>query len=363
MTPINCGRWRDLCYALDPMNRSPISALLLASLLLAACQREATESRAEFYVFGTVLEVTLFGVSDETANRAFGALQADFQAMHRDWHAWEPGLLTRINADFAAGRPAAADAAISELVRRSQALEAASGGRFNPAIGGLIALWGFHTSEFPITGPPPAAEAIAAWVAQRPSTQDIRIDGTMLTSSNPAVQLDFGGVAKGYAIDLACDRLRDLGIVNAVVNAGGDLRAMGRHGDRPWRIGVRQPGGGVVGVLEAGPDEAIFTSGNYERFRADRAERYPHIIDPRSGWPAQEVASVTVIAHEGMLADAAATALAVAGPAEWIEVAQALGLDQVLLVDETGRVYQTPRMAERLEPAEGVEAVVVGVAE
>ncbi len=101
------------------------------------------------------------------------------------------------------------------------------------------------------------------------------------------MQLDFGGIAKGYAVDLAVARLRELGIGSAIVNAGGDLRAFGRHGDRPWRVAVRKPGGGTIGTLEVRQDEAMFTSGNYERFRQDEQERYPHILDPRSGWPVQ----------------------------------------------------------------------------
>lgn len=359
MTEINCAMRQGLCYALAAMYR-PLITCLLAALLLAACERQPTEQKAQFFVFGTVLEVTLFAVDAATADDAFGALQADFAAAHRDWHAWEPGLLTRVNEALAAGRPAQADAAIVEMVRRSQSIEAASGGRFNPAIGALVRLWGFHTSEYPIIGPPPAAADIEKLVAQSPSSRDVRIDGTLLRSENPAVQFDFGGVAKGYAIDLACQRLRDLGIENAIVNAGGDLRAIGRHGDRPWRIAIRQPGGGIIGALEAGADEAVFTSGSYERFRADSEERYPHILDPRTGWPIEALASVTVVAAEGLLADAAATALMVAGPAEWREVAAALGLDQVLLVDSQGLVQATPAMAARIEVADGVEVVTVG---
>jgi thiamine biosynthesis lipoprotein len=341
-----------------PMNR-PV--LLLCLALLAACSREPEVHRAEFFVFGTVLDVSVQGVDAGTANRAFAELQQDFQVMHRDWHAWEPGALTRVNAAFAAGRPATADATIVELVRRSQQLEELSGGRFNPAIGGLIRLWGFHTSDYPILGPPPAAEAIERLVALRPSSRDIRIDGLTLTSVNPAVQLDFGAIAKGYAIDLACARLRALGIHNAIVNAGGDLRAIGDHGDRPWRVAIRNPGGGIVGSLETGPDEAVFTSGNYERFRQQDDRRYPHILDPRSGWPVTALASVTVIADEGLLADAAATALIVAGPEDWTEVARAMGLEQVLLVDVDGQVFLTPAMQQRVSLVDGIESVVVEI--
>jgi thiamine biosynthesis lipoprotein len=153
-----------------------------------------------------------------------------------------------------------------------------------------------------------------------------------------------------------------MGITDALVNAGGDLRAIGSHGDRPWRIAIRDPRGGVVGSLETGADEAIFTSGNYERFREDSEKRYPHILDPRNGWPVTELSSVTVIAGEGLLADAAATALIVAGPDEWKETARAMGLEQVLVVDANGKVFMTPRMAERVRLNPGIEAEIGGPA-
>jgi thiamine biosynthesis lipoprotein len=332
---------------------------LLTCLCLIACAEKPGEQKAEFFIFGTVLEVTIWGAGDQEAQRAFASLQSQFQEMHYEWHAWEPGPLTEINQAFASGLPAQASHSIVEMTRHSQQIEEQTGGRFNPAIGALVRLWGFHTSDYPIEGPPPGQSKIDALVARDPSSLDIRLDGLTMNSTNPAVQLDFGGIAKGFAIDIACDTLKNLGIDNAIVNAGGDLRAFGSHGDRPWRIAVRDPAGGIIAALEAGKDEAIFTSGNYERFRQDNEIRYPHILDPRTGWPVEDLASVTVITGEGWLADAAATALIVAGLDDWVEVARSLGLDQVLLVDEAGKAYLTEKMNERVEFVEGVEKEIV----
>lgn len=330
----------------------------VALVIVSACTPTPAEHKAEFFVFGTLVEVSLWDVDDATAKAAFGRLQQEFQRMHREWHAWEPGALTRINAAFAAGETAQGTPDISEMTRRAQEIEARSGGRFNPAVGALVELWGFHTSEFPVRGPPPEAADIDALVQRHPSSMDIRIDGLQMSSDNPAVQLDFGGIAKGYAVDLACAMLREMGVNNAVVNAGGDLRTLGRHGDRPWRIAVRDPAGGVIGGVDAAPDEAIFTSGNYERYREDAQGRYPHILDPRTGRPVRGVASATVIADEGLLADAAATALIVAGPEQWPGVARALGLDKVLLITDSGEVLVSAAMNARMDWAEGVERSV-----
>ena len=332
--------------------------VVVCLVLLAACHRNQ-EQDAEFFVFGTIVEVKLWGASQEQSDIAFANLQQMFQGMHRDWHAWEPGRLTEINEALANGQAVKADANIVEMVRRSQVIEQLSEGRFNPAIGALIRLWGFHTSDYPVIGPPPDQAGIDEVLTHRPSSRDIHIDGLQLSSENRYVQLDFGGIAKGYAVDLAIGRLRELGITNAIVNAGGDLRAMGRHGDRPWKVAVRKPGGGIIGAVDVRDDEALFTSGNYERFRQDQLKRYPHILDPRSGWPVEDVASVTVIASEGILADAAATALVVAGLNGWSAVARALDLNQVLVVDESGMVYLTPEMARRLQFSGDVEQKIV----
>jgi len=335
-----------------------LAAALVALALLTACQRE-TQHSADLFVFGTIVEIKLWGASQEQSDRAFSEIQQMFQGMHRDWHAWERGLLVEINEAFAEGQAVTATPEIVEMIRVSQWAEQQSGGCFNPAIGGLVALWGFHTSDYPIIGPPPAQSEIDRILSHRPSTLDVQIDGLRLTSDNPFVQLDFGGIAKGYAVDLAVGRLRELGIDNAIVNAGGDLRAFGRHGDRPWRVAVRRPGGGTVGTVEVRGDEALFTSGNYERFRQDEVERYPHILDPRTGWPVRDVASATVISDNGAVADAAATALIVAGLDEWEAVARSMGLAQVLIIDEAGRVYLTPAMADRVEFSEELERTVV----
>jgi thiamine biosynthesis lipoprotein len=332
---------------------------LLVCLLLSACGPAPTEHRAEFFIFGTLMEVTIWEADDAKAQLAFSKLQEQFQGMHRDWHAWEPGELTRINEAFAEGQPVEASEDLVEMTKYSQIVEEQSGGRFNPAIGALIRLWGFHTSTYPILGPPPDRSLIDEAIRQQPSSQDIHIDGLVMKSENPAVQLDFGGIAKGYAIDIACATLGRLGIRDAIVNAGGDLRAIGRHGERPWRIAVRDPAGGVIATLETGEDEAVFTSGNYERFRQDNEIRYPHIIDPRTGWPVEDLASVTVITREGWMADAAATSLIVAGLDDWVEVARSLELDQVLLVDESGKVYLTPKMNNRVKFTEHVKRVEI----
>lgn len=327
--------------------------ILVLPLLLATagCAREEPLQQAQFFVLGTLVEVTLWDVDAPAADHAFATVNAELQQLHETWHAWEPSPLTEANARLARGERFSPDPALLPLLREARELALRSGELFNPALGALAALWGFHTQEPSARRAPPAASAIEAWLQDAPGMRDLRIeaDGT-LHSDNPRLQLDLGAYAKGVAVDRAIARLRALGIDNAIVNAGGDLRAIGTRGDRPWRIGVRHPRAEVIlAALALGEDESVFTSGDYERGFEHQGRYYHHILDPRSGYPAVGLASVTVVAAQGAPADAAATALFVAGPTQWPQVARALGVTQVMLVEPDGAVQLTRALAERLQ--------------
>ncbi len=328
------------------IRRSILFALLL---LIAACRPATERFEAQFYVFGTLVNVTVDGTGRRAANALFGDLQQRFQAMHRDWHAWEPGELTRINQAFAAGDSISAPDDIRQLIAYAQTMETATGGCFNAAIGGLIRLWGFHTSEFPVLGPPPEVSQIAAQIAARPSSLDIDIRHATLSSRNRAVQLDFGGIAKGYAVDLALALAQKHTIPAALVNAGGDLAGY-RDPALPgtWKIGLKDHRQQTLGGLALKGRETVFTSGNYQRFRYDAQQRYPHIIDPRNGWPVAEVASVTVVGRQGWHTDAATTALMVGGAAEFESLLAALDIEQAMMILENGDIRITRQLLQRL---------------
>jgi thiamine biosynthesis lipoprotein len=142
--------------------------------------------------------------------------------------------------------------------------------------------------------------------------------------------------------------LSEHGIHAAIVNAGGDLRARGWDG-MSWKVGILHPAGGVLGVIEIGGDEAVFTSGVSQRYRLNGAQRYPHVLNPHTGRPIQGLQSVTVIAADGMTADAAATALLVAGPEGWPDIARSMGMAEVLVIDDNGRVSVTAAMERRVD--------------
>ena len=331
------------------MKRTWFAGGVLFCVLLAACEQPPRVYERSLYVFGTLISVSAWTRDEAAFDRAVERLDRQFQRMHRDWHAWRgEGELVRLNRAFAAGERMQVSDFLLPLLIQGKTLYDASDGLFNPAIGRLIALWGFHDDE-PPGGPPPDADAIARLVDAAPGMDDIHIDGRQVRAGNPRVALDLGAYAKGYALNVAIRMLHEGGIDNAIVNAGGDLCVSGRHGKRPWHIGVRHPqGGGVIASLDAYDGECVLTSGNYERYREYQGVRYAHIIDPRSGYPVAHIASATVIARDGALADAAATALSVAGVPLWRRIAKRMGVDEVMLVDGEGRVYLTPAMEQRI---------------
>lgn len=296
-------------------------------------------------LFGSPVELQLPAGAPAAAR---DTVWRDLALLNARWNAWKPGELVALNAALAGGRPHAVAPDLAALLRSAARLEQASLGLFNPAAGGLVGAWGFHDDTL-APGALPRGRDLARWAEARPSLAQLEWRGNVVRSRNPRVQLDLGAYAKGVAIDRAFARLQRHGVHDAMLDLGGNLATLGTSAGRPWRVGIRDPhGAGFVAVVHTGPREAVVTSGSYERWRLLDGERFTHILDPFTGRPAAEVVSVTVLHPSAALADAAATALLVAGPARWRRVAERLGVDQVLLIDRHGRRSMTDRMAARL---------------
>jgi thiamine biosynthesis lipoprotein len=317
-------------------------------LALSGCEQRPRVFQQQVLALGTLVDISLYGVDEEKAAKAVTAITNQMEVIHHKWHAWEPSKLTYINKQLARGNTVSLDPEQQQLIGEGIDLAKRSGDLFDPAAGKMIALWGFHTDERP-DDPPPPEDKIAALVKAAPKMTQLKLENGKLSSPNPAIEIDVGGYAKGYAVDQAIATLHKMGIDNAIVNAGGDLRAVGSKGGKPWRIGIRHPRqAGVLASLETHGDESVFTSGDYERYFMYHGKRYHHIIDPRSGRPARGATSVTVINRDATTADAAATAIFIAGPTQWRETARNMGIDQVMLVDDAGVVHMTQAMAKRV---------------
>ena len=328
--------------------------LSLITFALSACGKEPLYQE-EGFVFGTRVEVSIYGEDEVRARQAVAAVMQEFQRLHDLLHAAKPSALSELNMAFAHGKSFSVTPELETMLRDATQLSAQSDGLFNPAIGGLVKLWGFHSDEFKAVLP--EEKKLAARVAAKPQMQDIafstRNTVTSASSRNRAVQLDLGGYAKGYALDRAALLLKQQGIQHALINIGGNVLALGSHGSRPWRVGIQHPRKpGPLATLDLHDGEAIGTSGDYQRYFELDGKRYCHLIDPRSGQTAQGVQAVTVLTHgarAGVLSDATSKPLFIAGSALWLAAARKMQISEALLIDMTGSVHLTAAMQKRLE--------------
>jgi thiamine biosynthesis lipoprotein len=327
-----------------------VGLVLVLLVSLAACSKDAPVARGSIAAFGTTVEITLIGVERRRANEVTRILARDLQTLETALDAWHASPLARMNALFKAGpTPFPAAPSVLPLLRLSQARSIASGGLFNPAIGELVRAWGYRGRPADCPEPPDQG-TVEALLEARPSMDDITIDGFRVASSNPAVRLDFRDILHGYAVDQAIARLQDLGIDNASVGIGGSVRAIGSRGGYPWKVPVRGPaGGGVVTTLSILGNEAAVTASIYRRNSAGQRETCHDVLDPRTGHPARGTASVTVLHPDASTADAATTALFVAGPRDWHRVARSMGIRYVMLTDDRGRIHMNPAMRSRVK--------------
>ncbi|MBL8478785.1 MAG: FAD:protein FMN transferase [Sterolibacteriaceae bacterium] len=352
--------------------------LLAATVLLAACG-QAEPWRQESYVFGTRVDLAIAGMPEDRARAAAERVLRDFDYLHRSYHAWQPSDLSTLNEAIAAGRGHEVSAEFAAFIREAQAVAAAGDHLFDPGIGRLIALWGFHTDDIQPRLPEPGA--VAALVARHPSIADLSVSeghclesrrgepkspasgrgagGWCVKSRSNIAAIDFGGYLKGVALDRAAAALKQDGIANALINIGGNVIALGsRDGaGTPWRIGIQHPrpqavGGAPLATLDLRDGEAIGTSGDYHRFFEVGGRRYPHLLDPRSGFPAEGTQAVTVLIvpgpSVGMKSDALSKPIFIAGR-DWRAMARKLGVAAVLKVGADGTAQATPAMQARIK--------------
>ncbi|MDP8235493.1 MAG: FAD:protein FMN transferase [Candidatus Erginobacter occultus] len=270
---------------------------------------------------GTVLSLELGAVDQDEASRIFGECWAEADRLEKIFSRYDPeSELSRINRT-AAGGPVEISEEMLEVLSRAIGLSRLTGGAFDVTVGPLLAAWGMFPRR---EGRVPDRREIAA-VLSRTGWEKIDLNRKNRTVRflSPGLEIDLGGLAKGYAVDRLAALLAAQGVKSALVNAGGDIYCLGEHPEkRGWRIGVEHPReeGEVLAVLEL-EDRAVATSGDYRNYFIRLDRRYSHIIDPRTGEPAQTgVMEVTVLAPDCLTADGLATALFVLGPERGLEL-------------------------------------------
>ncbi len=311
---------------------------------------------------GTVATLALPAAKAADLPAAKAAVAEVFSRVEREMSLFRAGSdVSRLNAAAGAGAVAvgAGTAAVLDYALR---VARESGGAFDPAVGPLMRLWGFRDVAPPAATPSPGEIAAAlalsgwtnVWLAPAAAGEETREAALRL----PGASLDLGGIAKGHAVDLAWERLRQAGHDDFLVNLGGNMRGRGNPAPRRrgWRVAVQDPFDrrSWAGTLTLRDGEAVATSGGYERFVTIGARRVPHILDPRTGRPpAAGVASVSVLAPSAMEADALSTALFVLGPAEGRRLLAAHpGCEAIYVMDnEPADVLLTAGLAGRFRPA------------
>jgi thiamine biosynthesis lipoprotein len=326
--------------------------VLLIALMLSACGKEPLV-QTKSYVFGTLVDISIYGETEDKARAVTSHILQEFQRLHHQYHAWQSDSeLSKLNQSFVAGKtPIEISPELSQMLTQAQTLSKQSRGLFNPSIGGLIGVWGFQRDEF--TPVEINDAAIQKLVLANPQMSDIVIKNNTAYSTNSTVKLDLGGYAKGYALDLALAKLQNQGVKNALVNIGGNIIALGQHGDKPWRVGIqhpRQPKPMATVDLPSG--WAIGTSGDYQRYFEQGGKRYCHIIDPRIGYPAQGTQAVTVLlppsAQAGVLSDVASKPIFLSVQDQRANAAKAMGVEHYLVIDAEGSVTLSVSMNQRV---------------
>jgi len=326
--------------ALFPDSLRTVLFLLICGFLLSTGCETSTPPlvQREQLLMGTTVSITIAGVdpdrADHAADRAFGEIRRIESIMST----YRPeSEISRLNA--AAGKSwTTVSPELRLVIEAGLRFGALSGGAFDITVKPLLRIWHIEKS-----GRPPRQQRIDN-LLPLVDYRTVQIDEAgRIRLPKPGMAIVLGGIAKGYAVDRAIGILQQEGVENAIVNAGGDLRAIGRRSaSRPWRVGIQAPRRRDQQMADLSlTNRAVATSGDYERFYIYQGVRYHHILDPRTGRPARSCRSVTVIAPTTMEADALATAVFVLGPVKGRTLLRDRTQVEGMIVDGEGRTFAT----------------------
>jgi thiamine biosynthesis lipoprotein len=285
-------------------------------------------------LMGTRVSVELWA-DDEVRGRSLVAeVMREYHRVDDAMSTYKPDSeISRVNAR-AAEAPMAISAELFGLVERSLELSAASGGAFDITYDSVGYLYDFRAHQRPTDIE--IAEHLGA-VDYRHVVLD-RAERSIFFKT-AGVRINLGGIAKGYVVERAAVMLRERGVQHALLNAGGDTRVIGDRRGQPWIVGIRHPrvADEVVTRLPL-VDEAISTSGDYERYFEENGHRYHHIINPATGRPTEGILTVTVIGPDGTMTDGLDTAIFVLGVDKGLELIESYPEYETIIVDAAGKV-------------------------
>jgi thiamine biosynthesis lipoprotein len=316
-------------------------AAVLAALAFAAPAGAEWHS-AEADKMGTRMEVRLWHEDPARARELLDAAMAEFDRIEAVMSTYrESSEISLVNRE-AATRPVSVSAELFGLVNRAVQLGEQTGGAFDITYDSVGQLYDFRDRQRPDQ----------AQIEQGLAAIDYRFvqlapNGSSIAFAREGVRINLGGIAKGYAVEQVIAGLRQAGVQSALATAGGDTRLLGDRWGKPWLVGIRNPDDkeGLVTRL-ALVDEAISTSGDYERFFDEGGVRYHHILQPDTGNPARELRSVTVIGPDATLTDGLATSIFVLGTDAGLDLIESLPDYEALLIPGSGSL----RYSSGLDP-------------
>ncbi|MGI9341467.1 MAG: FAD:protein FMN transferase [Gammaproteobacteria bacterium] len=283
---------------------------------------------------GTRVQIELWHDDADDAARLIRAGMAEFDRIDAAMSTYrDDSEITRIN-DAAASGPVEVGAELFELIERALDLSELTAGSFDITYDSVGQLYDYRSNSRP------GEDAIRQSLAKIDyRLVELDADASTIQFAAPGVRINLGGIAKGYACESVIALLRERGVTNALVSAGGDTRLLGDRGNGPWVVGIRDPDdkNGVVTRL-ALDDEAVSTSGDYERFFDEDGVRYHHILNPSTGHSAGELRSVSVIGPDATMTDGLSTSVFVLGPTEGLALIEQLQDYEAILIDTQHRV-------------------------
>ena len=249
---------------------------------------------------------------------------------------------------------------VSELIKRGKEIFQETDGLFDDTIYPVMQLWGFSTGEYHV----PTKKEVQN-VLTLVDGEKVEADNAGRVTLGENQQIDLGGIAKGYTGQKLTELFKSYDISSALVSLGGNIQAIGTKTDgSSWKVGIRDPKGGqqdYIGVLSV-KDEAVVTSGGYERYFEENGKTYIHIIDPRTGFPVEgDLLSVTIVSEDGTLADGMSTALYIMGYEKACQFwRQHQNEFNVILITQDGRIHVSDRLQECFQSENDWEIIESG---
>ncbi|MCL5004911.1 MAG: FAD:protein FMN transferase [Acidobacteria bacterium] len=287
-----------------------------------------------FRSMGTVATVTFGAAYADRIEPVASHIRKVFDRLEREMSAYRPDSAISQLSQKAGVAPVAVTKDTYRVLNLAQHFGRLSNGTFDNTASPLVSLWGFNGA--PIPAVLPSDQAIQEALKLVDYRRVVLRDGTAILPVK-GMAVDVGGIAKGYAVDLAYEYCLSSGIRDFLVDFSGNVRAAGRPSwSEGWQIGVRDPfdRSRVIGKITLPSGLAVATSGSYERFVDIAGEHFSHIIDPRTGYPVSGTASVTVLCADATMADALSTSFFVAGLKGAAELLKKNSLVELLLVPD-----------------------------